>query len=265
MNRDLLVGGMSGIISRTLTAPLELWKIQKQNYFMPNSTIKDVVKKEGIRYLWKGNFTNCVRIFPQYSVNFAVYGKINKSLETHIKNKNMRNLTSGSISGAFAMSAVYPMETIRSRLALQTNKGHYSGIFDAFMKTTIKDKYKGLRMSLMGFAPYNGLNFAFFFNYKKTLEKYCSGEFVNLISGGFAGMSAVTITYPSDLIRRRLQLQGFDTSVPKYSGILDCCKRIYAQESIKGFYRGLGACYIKIFPTVALQFWCFEKGKKLWH
>ena len=32
MNRDLLIGGLSGIISRTTTAPLELWKIQQQNY-----------------------------------------------------------------------------------------------------------------------------------------------------------------------------------------------------------------------------------------
>ena len=33
MNRDLLIGGLSGIVSRTTTAPLELWKIQQQNYF----------------------------------------------------------------------------------------------------------------------------------------------------------------------------------------------------------------------------------------
>ena len=51
MNRDLLIGGLSGIISRTSTSPLELMKMQQQNYFVPNTTFKDVVRKEGIRYL----------------------------------------------------------------------------------------------------------------------------------------------------------------------------------------------------------------------
>ena len=28
---DILIGGMAGVISRTATAPLELYKIQRQN------------------------------------------------------------------------------------------------------------------------------------------------------------------------------------------------------------------------------------------
>ena len=71
MDKDLLIGGLSGIISRTATAPLELWKMQRQNFFIPNSTFRDVLQKEGFRYLWKGNYTNCMRIFPQYSINLT--------------------------------------------------------------------------------------------------------------------------------------------------------------------------------------------------
>jgi len=64
---------LSGVISRTLTAPLELYKIQRQNAFIPNSTIRDVLKKEGIQYLWKGNGTNCMRVFPQTAINYGVF------------------------------------------------------------------------------------------------------------------------------------------------------------------------------------------------
>ena len=90
MNRDLLIGGLSGIISRTSTSPLELMKMQQQNYFVPNTTFKDVVRKEGIRYLWKGNYTNCIRIFPQYSINFAAFQFFNKKIESHIENENAK-------------------------------------------------------------------------------------------------------------------------------------------------------------------------------
>lgn len=266
MNRDLLIGGISGIFSRTCTAPLELMKMQKQNYFIPHTTLQDVIKKEGVRYLWKGNYTNCVRVFPQYSINFAAFQFFNETIGSHITNKNAKNIVSGSLAGLIAMTCVYPLETIRSRLALQTNKSHYSGMLDAFMKTTIREKYKGLGMSLLGFAPYNGLNFAFFYYYKNLLTQsnlIDAKDIINLICGGISGLSAVSCTYPSDLVRRRLQLQGFDRSVPKYNGIRDCFKKILEKEGIKGLYRGLGVCYIKIFPTVALQFWCIEKGKEI--
>ena len=63
---DLLIGGMAGVISRTATAPLELYKIQRQNQYLKEASIKTVLKKEGIRYLWKGNMTNCLRVFPQW-------------------------------------------------------------------------------------------------------------------------------------------------------------------------------------------------------
>ena len=86
---DLFIGGIAGIISRTSTAPLELLKIQRQNNYIPHSTLKDVIKIEGLRHLWKGNAINCVRIFPQYAINFAVFEKAKKVLPIeHEKLKN---------------------------------------------------------------------------------------------------------------------------------------------------------------------------------
>ena len=254
---DLTIGGISGIFSRTLTAPLELYKIQRQNYFIPNSTIRDVLKKEGISYLWKGNLTNCIRVFPQMSVNFAVFEKSKEIL--NLKDKNKNNLFSGGIAGGISMISCYPLETIRSRLSLQTNKSHYSNIFDALKKMPIRDMYMGLNMSLLGYIPYNALSFYFYFYYKDFFKDYNIDS--KLLCGGLSGASSITITYPTDLIRRRLQLQGFDKSVPKYSGIIDCIQKIIIKEGYKGLYRGMGATYIKIFPTYGLQFWCMDACK----
>ena len=53
MFENLLIGGMAGVISRTVTAPLELYKIQRQNNYLKESNIRNVLKREGIRYLWK--------------------------------------------------------------------------------------------------------------------------------------------------------------------------------------------------------------------
>jgi len=84
-----------------------------------------------------------------------------------------------------------------------------------------------------------------------------------LMSGGICGCFAVTIMYPTDLIRRRLQIQNFDPTVPKYNGIVDCIKKITTTEGIQGLYRGLIANYAKTFPTFAIQFYVLDKMKFL--
>lgn len=261
---NLIIGGLAGAISRTLTAPIELLKIQQQNKFIPNTTLYDVIKNEGITGLWKGNFSNCIRIFPQMGINYSVFNNVKKNLENinskteYDNKKNIIPLISGGVSGATAMTLVYPLETVRSILSLQTCKEQYKGIFDVLYKVPTKQLYNGLNMSLIGFVPYNALNFMFFYYYNTLfsglfLEKYVMNK---LCSGGLAGVSAVSITYPTDLIRRRLQLQGVfnNTTVPKYNGIKDCVKQIIKKEGVRGLYKGLNACYIKIFPANAIQF-----------
>ena len=75
------IAAISTASAKTLSAPFELWRIQRQNHFIPNSTIRDVVKKEGLRYLWKGNITNVVKGVPQYSINYALFKIIDDKIE----------------------------------------------------------------------------------------------------------------------------------------------------------------------------------------
>ena len=75
----------------------------------------------------------------------------------------------------------------------------------------------------------------------------------SLIFGAIAGTTAVTFTYPSDLIKRRLQMKALDHA-EKYYGIMDCARKIWNKEGFKGFYLGLHACYIKVIPSTAIAF-----------
>lgn len=265
--QDLLIGGSSALLSRTLTAPLELFKLQRQNSFMPHSTLRAVLKIEGSRYLWKGNGVNCLRAFPQFSVNYAVFEYAKTNIFSSVENIPIKHFLSGGVSGMTALCCMYPLETLRSRLSLQTSNNHYTSVSDAFRKMTFRDMYKGLRMSLLGFGPYNALNFSSYFYLTQQFEQLpIEKNMQKLLAGGLSGLGAVSITYPSDLIRRRLQLQGFDKAVPQYAGIRDCISKIIRDEGVRGLYRGLPATYIKLFPTTAIQFWfidvCNEKLKK---
>ena len=118
-------------------------------------------------------------------------------------------------------------------------------------------------MSLIGFVPFNSITFTLYHYYKNELNKHnIEYNIQNFISGGLSGLSAITITYPTDLIRKRLQIQNFDKHVPKYNGIIDCIKKIYLTEGIKGLYRGLPASYVKIFFTFGIQFYLLDNRSK---
>ena len=263
MFENLLIGGMAGVISRTVTAPLELYKIQRQNNYLKESNIRNVLKREGIRYLWKGNMTNSIRVFPQFAINYAIYEQCKNRLFNGVKDDKLRHFYSGGIAGIGAMVLVYPLETIRTRLSLQMNKSHYSNPLDVIKKLSISQLYRGIGISTIGFGPFSAFNFMFFNMYSDFLSDKTDATTSKLLSGGFAGVSSITITYPTDLLRRHFQMSDFSTEVPKYKGIVDGFRTIVRENGFTGLYRGLLPTYIRIFPCLAIQFWCIEKGKSI--
>ena len=80
---------------------------------------------------------------------------------------------------------------------------------------------------------------------------------MNLVLGGTAGTIAVTITYPTDLVRRTLQMSG-TPGYPVYTGMADAVTQIVKAEGALGLYKGYFACLLKVAPSMAILFWCNE-------
>jgi solute carrier family 25 phosphate transporter 23/24/25/41 len=251
----LLIGGVSSIVSRTCTSPLEIYRLQRQNSFIPGSNLRYILKNEGIKGFWKGNGVNCMRVFPQYAINYTIYRNVLSQLT--FENKFHNIFISSFLAGSLSMLCIYPLETSRTFLSLQTNKNQYKNLMDIVKHVPLRNLYGGSMMSVMGFAPWNAISLTTFNMYKDFLHKHYEIEnptFVKLVCGGFAGMTAISITYPTDLIRRRLQLQHFGCdSVPEYNGIIDCARKVIKKEGMAGLYRGLPAAYVKTFPSLAIQ------------
>ena len=254
---------MAGVISRTATAPLDLYKIQCQNSYLKESNFRNVLRREGFRYLWKGNMTNSMRVFPQFALHYAFYEKSRIMIFNGVKDKKLKDFYSGGLAGIGAMVVVYPLETIRTRLSLQMNKSHYSNPLDVIRKLSLRQLYRGVGISTLGFGPFSAFNFMFFNVYSDYLKEYFNNSTTKLLAGGFAGISSITLTYPTDLLRRHFQMADFSAEAPKYNGIVDGFKTIIKKEGFAGLYRGLLPTYVRIFPCLAIQFWCLEKGKSI--
>ncbi len=81
-----------------------------------------------------------------------------------------------------------------------------------------------------------------------------------LAAGGFAGFVSQTVSYPLEVIRRRMQVgavvgDGHRLRMGEVAG------RIWRERGFRGFFVGLGIGYVKVVPMVATSFFVYERAK----
>lgn len=77
--------------------------------------------------------------------------------------------------------------------------------------------------------------------------------FYTLMAGGLAGTLSWLISFPIDVVKSRLQVDGIDGQ-SKYNGAIDCIKKSYQAEGAAFLTRGLNSTLIRAFPMNAVCF-----------
>lgn len=287
----LLAGGISGSIAKSSVAPLDRIKIlyQTKSRAYPNmgvvDTMKAIFKREGVRGLWRGNWSSVVRIFPYAAAQFASHEKYKASLLALSPSGTMffgGHFIAGAAAGMTAVFCTYPLDVVRARLAFQygaVGEIGYAGIADA-LKSIFKSEggfrglYSGLGPTLYGIVPYAGLNFLAYeeqksLYFRRNPERTDIPTATRLVMGAVAGALGQTCTYPLDVVRRRMQIVGLNPNLygsERYqNGTLNALKTIFRQEGWRALYRGLSLNYIKVAPMVAISFTTFDSLKKLFN
>lgn len=118
----LISGGIAGAVSRTCTAPLDRVKVMLQVHGKNMSVGKSLglmVKEGGIRSLWRGNGTNVLKIAPETAIKFAAYEKLKTLIQSDPSQiGTLERFIAGSLAGATAQTSIYPMEVVKTRLAV---------------------------------------------------------------------------------------------------------------------------------------------------
>lgn len=215
--RHLAAGGVAGAVSRTCTAPLDRVKVFLQVQ-TSKATISDSVqymlKEGGVRSFWRGNGVNVLKIAPESAIKFAAYEQI-KGLIRQNENRPMEiweRFVAGACAGGISQTAIYPMEVLKTRLALRKT-GQYSSIADAaakiFKQEGLRAFYRGYVPNLLGIIPYAGIDLAVYETLKnKYLRQYEKEQpsFVVLLACGSASSTLGQVcSYPLALIRTRMQ------------------------------------------------------------
>jgi len=88
---------------------------------------------------------------------------------------------------------------------------------------------------------------------------------IQLTAGGSAGCVEVLLMHPLDLMKTRFQLQG--NAVPgdpgHYKGVGDCMVKMYRQEGLRSFWKGIVPPVMVETPKRGWKFFTFEQFQKI--
>jgi len=274
---DFTLGGFSGAIAKTMTAPIERIKLVVQTQDA-NPKIRSgevprykgivdcgmrIYKEQGMKRFWDGNFTNCIRYFPTQAFNLAFKDTFKKMFpkynpKTQFAQFFGANLVSGGLAAASSVCIVYPLDYARTRLASDVGKGKktFSGLYDCMYRTATGPGgffalYSGFGVSVVGIVGYRGLQLGTFDTITGINPWKEDKGFLGAATTFGAAQTAITLgagaTYPFDTVRRRLQMQS-EKPVEEhlYKGTMDCFKKIAAEEGLAaGLYKGFLANVVR--------------------
>lgn len=285
--QSLICGGIAGVLSRTVTSPLEVIKVLAQ-VGTPElrcgfiKSFKSVYQIEGIKAFWKGNGISCLRLVPYSAIQLAAFHKLLEILEDPHMPANFSGKTgilAGSGSALIASLLVYPADMLKTRLIVQNvkpSKLHYRGIVHGFREIWKAEGffafYKGLLPTFLGVVPFAGGSYlAYSIIDNSVIANPLGGQVTPVymfVSGCLAAAVAKTLSFPFDTIRKKMQARS--RTLPNHGGVDIDFKGMTSAfiqtvkiHRVTGLWRGLTATVLKIVPNAGIMFLSFEYSKRI--
>lgn len=277
-------GAFAGTVAAVVMCPLEVLKIRLQAASTAQSVsngwrsslnvasqLRTMARAEGVVGMWRGVGINVAGVAPARSLYFGVYDYARKALAANGVSSSLVHMSAAGAAGMCTSTLLSPLWVIKTRLQIQTNQdlvltggqrvSNYRGPFDAF-RCILREEgarafYKGLSATYLGVTE-GAIQFMLY----QEMKAAAAQRDVSLSSVGLFGVAALakfvatTLTYPHEVVRTRLRDRKMLLAPggPKYTGLVQCFKRILAEEGVAGLYAGLGPHIVRVVPNAALIF-----------
>ncbi|KAL0489206.1 mitochondrial basic amino acids transporter [Acrasis kona] len=299
--KDFVAGNIGGIAGIMAGHPFDTVKVCIQT--QPNKyssstfgTFFKIFRNEGVKGLYKGMATPILGVGALNAIIFGVYGNTMRYLQELRGVDHDRTqleyytdvFIAGSLGGLMNCGLCSPMELIKTRIQSQSEGTQkqpkkslyrrmkrsslyripptYAGPMDCVRLTYKREGYKGLfkgmNSTILRDMPSYGV---YFLGYEFLKELLGDSPTALLAAGGGAGVFCWILSYPSDVIKSRIQsvppkpYKGWD----RYNGIMDCAKKSYRKGGWYVFFRGLNSSIVRAFPVNAVTFFVYETIMKM--
>ena len=257
---------------------------------------RSVYETQGALAFWRGNTPNVVRQAGAAALNFMLmdwYKRAispimhwslslpsNRNVEDRVKRRKLiSSFLSGGLAGGTTTTFLYPVEFMRTRLAMDVGATKETRLYPRGMRDVfvgiwksdgIKGFYQGYGIALSGVMVYRALHLGGYDAVKteilhrrrfsehtpreaahatdmnlKMSERFAAAQIVSIVAG--------TLCYPIDSVRRRLMMQaGQPLNERLYRNSFDCFRKVFVNEGMQGFFLGIGPNIIRSFGGAVL-------------
>ena len=226
------------------------------------------LKKEGVRYLYRGILPPLLQKTASVSLMFGMFGQCQKILHKAFPSLSpFATMSASAIVAGTTEAILTPFERVQTLLQDKHYHSRYKNSLHAFKELRsygFKEYYRGLGPILMRNGPSNVLFFGLRGEVKKVFPQteYVFGDILaDFFSGAVVGALISTIFYPINVIKTRMQAQVGGS----YTSIWATCKEIYVERghSVRGIFLGVHVNYTRALLSWGIINASYELLKKI--
>ena len=270
---------MGGALSKTLLCPLQRVVVLKQ--LGDKGSTVEIAQKimregDGAKAFWRGNLTSILIRFPYSGIQLIAYDQIKHVFQNSAglsDNDKVQSASSfwgkflskgaaGAAAATISGTIVFPGEVIRTRLMSGNAEFRtITGTASAIWKETNgpRNFYRGLGASLTQRVPDILLNYAVYESVFFEMKNRGFDKSACIMSGSAAAaLAAIAITFPLDVVKRRMQMAGKGYDSIAYRSMLHCITDTYSRNGLRAFYAGASLEAVRCVPQVGLMWFTIE-------
>lgn len=275
--QKILCGAGAGAFCRVITNPFDLVKIRFQVQAEPISytanagkskyqslfqAFRAIKQEEGLKGFYKGHLNGQVLSILCGIIQYGCFEVSSKALyNLGVTNNHINHFCSGYFSALNAIFICYPFDILRTRFSSQPDffyKSNLHAVKAMYNEAGLRGFYRGVVPAVFSQAPqasiFFGMYSVFRSWYDTAQQMIFKSDSTNLhevdlirttVCSFAGGIFSKICLYPMDLIKKRMQIQGFGEARKQlgkthhYSNSYECARSIVHFEGFLGLYKGL--------------------------
>ncbi|KAI7876208.1 mitochondrial carrier [Lichtheimia hyalospora FSU 10163] len=170
-----------------------------------------------------------------------------------------QNALAGAFAGAAEHCAMYPVDSIKTRMQVISNTRPAPTVYPGF-KAASRNLWRGVNSVLLGAGPAHALHFATYEYVKEKLgadEEQGNHTLSFAAAGACATLAHDTLMTPFDVVKQRMQLRD-----STFTSVRECARSVLAKEGVGAFYISLPTTLAMSVPFQSIQFATYEYFRK---
>ncbi|KAI1148343.1 mitochondrial carrier domain-containing protein [Nemania diffusa] len=279
--KDLFSGAVGGVAQVLIGQPFDIVKVRLQTTTQYSSALdaaKSIYAKEGPLAFYKGTLTPLLGIGACVSIQFGAFGYAKRHFEAANAGRALsysQYFAAGAFAGVANSVISGPIEHVRIRLQTQPHGAArlYAGPLDCVRKLSahgggvFRGVYRGEAVTIIREAQAYGmwfLAFEWMMNADAARNRVSRNDvpaYKVALYGGLAGEALWLASYPFDVVKSKMQTDGFGADM-RYKSMRDCFAQTWRGEGMRGFWKGIAPTLLRAMPVSAGTFAVVEATRR---